>query len=110
MYNKHLTDYLNEKFANLSYSRRVGRFFADKSYGFDTMFFMARFITRFKEGDIFDKNANLEKAKKYIIDIFNLEPDNSGVVNYLHESLNLLCFCGALTEAHGDRGEKRCIR
>lgn len=102
MFNKQLTDYLNSKFATLSYSRQVGRLFADKSYGFDTMFFLARFITRFKEGEIFDKSKNLERAKKYIIDIFNLDQDNSGVQNYLYESLNLLCFCGALTEIQGE--------
>ena len=103
MINKQLTDYLNRKFSNLSYSRQVGRLFADKSYGFDTMFFCARFITRFKEGNTFDKAKNLDRAKKYIIDIFNLDEDNKGVQNYLYESLNLLCFCGALTEIQGKK-------
>lgn len=98
MINKQLTDYLNLKFSNLSYSRQVGRCFADKSYGFDTMFFCARFITRFKENEIFDRTKNLERAKDYIIDIFNLERNNKGVQNYIYESLNLLCFCGALSE------------
>lgn len=102
MINKELTDYLNLKFSGLSYSRQVGRLFADKSYGFDTMFFCARFITRFKVGNTFDKTNNLERAKKYIIDIFSLDEDNKGVQNYFYEALNLLCFCGALSEINGD--------
>lgn len=101
MINKCLTDYLIKKFSNLSYSRQDGRMFADKSYGFDTMFFLCRFITRFSENGIFDKRKNLIKAKEYIIDIFNLDPNNAGVVNYLSEALNLLCFCGALSKEQG---------
>lgn len=102
MINKELTDYLNLKFSGLSYSRQIGRLFADKSYGFDTMFFCARFITRFKEGNTFDKVKNLERAKKYIIDIFSLNENNKGVQNYIYEALNLLCFCGALSEIQGE--------
>lgn len=101
MINKELTDYLLNNFKDLSYSRQVGKLFADKSYGFDTMFFCCRFITRFKENNIFDKSVNLERSNKYIIDVFNLEATNAGVPNYFREALNLLCFIGAL-ENQGD--------
>ena len=90
MINKELTDYLLNNFKDLSYSSQVGKLFADKSYGFDTMFFCCRFITRFKENNIFDKSVNLERSNKYIIDIFNLEAKNAGVPNYFREALNLL--------------------
>lgn len=103
MINKELTDYLLNSFKNLSYSRQVGKLFADKSYGFDTMFFCSRFITRFKDGNIFDKGVNLEKSNKYIIDIFNLEEANRGVPNYFREALNLLCFIGAIESLHDDK-------
>ena len=103
MINKELTDYLLNSFKDLSYSRQVGKFFADKSYGFDTMFFCSRFITRFKDDNIFDKGANLEKSNKYIIDIFNLEEANRGVPNYFREALNLLCFIGAIESLDDDK-------
>lgn len=103
MINKELTDYLLNSFKDLSYSRQVGKLFADKSYGFDTMFFCARFITRFKEKNIFDKAENLERSNKYIIDIFNLEETNKGVPNYFREALNLLCFIGAIESLNHDK-------
>ena len=103
MINKELTDYLLNSFKDLSYSRQVGKLFADKSYGFDTMFFCSRFITRFKDDNIFDKGANLEKSNKYIIDIFNLEEANRGVPNYFREALNLLCFIGAIESLDDDK-------
>lgn len=101
MINKKVTDYLVNKFSSLSYSKQEGKMFADKSYGFDTMFFLCRFITRFSENGIFDKAKNIDKAKEYVIDIFNLDPNNAGVVNYLSEALSLLCFCGALSKEQG---------
>ena len=103
MINKELTDYLLDKFKDLSYSRPVGKLFADKSYGFDTMFFCCRFITRFKDNNIFDRSVNLERSNKYIIDIFNLETENAGVPNYFREALNLLCFIGALENLGEDK-------
>lgn len=103
MINKELTDYLFINFKNLSYSRQVGKLFADKSYGFDTMFFCCRFITRFKDKNVFDRSANLERSNKYIIDIFNLDTANTGVPNYFREVLNLLCFIGAVENLGNDK-------
>ncbi len=103
MINKTLTDYLLNSFKGLSYSRQVGKFFADKSYGFDTMFFCCRFITRFKANNVFDKAINLDNSNKYIIDVFNLDPANKGVPNYFRETLNLLCFIGALKSDGNDK-------
>ena len=96
MINKELTDYLLDNFSDLSYSSQEGKLFADKSYGFDTMFFMSRFITRFTENGIFDKAKHKDSAKDYVIDIFNLRKENAGALNYLSEAITLLCFCGAL--------------
>ncbi len=96
MINKELTNYLIDRFSDLSYSRQEGKLFADKSYGFDTMFFMSRFITRFTENGIFDKAKHRDKAIDYVIDIFNLKKGSTGAPNYLNEAISLLCFCGAL--------------
>lgn len=50
-----------DKFKTLSLANqpnRGGKFFADKSYAFDTLFFCSRFISRFRIGNKFYKSEN----------------------------------------------------
>ena len=96
MNNKDLTSYLKEAFKDLSFAQTEGRMFADKSYGFDTMFFCSRFILRFSKGGLFEKSDLSEKSSKYIEDIFSIEGKKTGVPNYMNESTSLLNFVGAL--------------
>ena len=37
-FNSNVTNWLNAKFAKLTFDHNEGRYMADKSYGFDTMF------------------------------------------------------------------------
>ena len=83
MINKKVTDYLVNKFSSLSYSKQEGKMFADKSYGFDTMFFLCRFITRFSENGIFDKAKNIDYGK---VD-HKLEILRSESISYLKNAL-----------------------
>lgn len=76
-------------------TRTDGRFLADKSYAFDTMFFVARYIQYFRFGDIFDHDHR-ERENEYIADLFNLERGKAQIPNYFTEALALLRFVGAI--------------
>lgn len=99
MNNLELTQYLHQTFKTLSFAQQEGRMFADKSYGFDTMFFCSRFIIRFSNGDLFEKSNHTKKSNSYIEDIFSIDGKKTGVPNYMNEATSLLNFGGALKPA-----------
>ena len=103
MYNQDVTKYLYETFHDLSFAQTEGRMFADKSYGFDTMFFCSRFVLRFAKEGIYKKSILSEMSNKYIEDIFCIEGKKTGVPNYMNEATSLLNFVGAIkpTEKRG---------
>ena len=75
---------------------RGGKFFADKSYAFDTVFFCTRFISRFRFGNMYHKLDNTQKSNNYIKDLFCLQPDAAQIQNYMTETVALLCFAKIL--------------
>lgn len=97
MYNQELLNYLLATFKDLSFTKTNGRMFADKSYGFDTMFFCSRFILRFSKNDIFEKSVYSKQSIDYIEDIFNIGGKKTGIPNYMNEATSLLHFVGALS-------------
>lgn len=86
---------LISKLSGLTLSTDTGKFLADKSYGFDTMFFACRFIQRFRFGDVYKKLELQEKSNAYIKDLFCLRTA-SQIQNYFTEAVALLVFCGVL--------------
>ena len=95
--NREITQMLINKLSSLTLSTDNGKFLADKSYGFDTMFFACRFIQRFRFGNIYKKADLVELSDKYIRDLFCLRPA-SQVSNYFTEAIALLVFCNVLQE------------
>lgn len=97
-FNQELTEMILTKCQNLSLKDQVsqedGRFLADKSYGFDTMFFVARFIQRFRFGNIYRRDK-VDMENEYIRDLFCLR-DAAQVKNYFTEGLALLRFLKAV--------------
>jgi len=93
---------LTGKLSGLTLDSDHGRFLADKSYAFDTMFFACRFIERFRFGDIYRKHDLLDKSNAYIRDLFCLRPA-SQIGNYFTEAIALLVFCNVL-ECRGRKG------
>lgn len=97
-FNQELTDVILAKCKNLSLKDQVtstdGRFLADKSYGFDTMFFVTRFIQRFRFGNIYRRDK-IDLENEYIMDLFCLR-DAAQVKNYFTEALALLRFVKAV--------------
>lgn len=96
MYNEKVMTMLTSKLNNLTLTTDIGKFLADKSYGFDTIFLGARFINRFRFGNKYRKMDFVEKSNKYYSDLFCLTEDASQVVNYMTETLALLCFARVL--------------
>lgn len=77
-----------ERLKNVSFDN--GKFLSDKSYAYDTVYFVTRFIRDYSEDGIFDLTKYKELFNKYIADIFNKDPNNSDIANYYLEVLRLL--------------------
>lgn len=94
-FNHEITDMLLEKFKGLSIEHTEGRFLADKSYAFDTIFFAARFIARFRFGKKFRKLDLREKSSQYFQDLYCLRQATQ-IPNYMTEAVALFRFTGIL--------------
>lgn len=92
MYNEKVMKMLMLHLKDLTLTTETGKFLADKSYGFDTIFLGARFINRFRFGNKYRKMDYVEKSNKFYSDLFCLTEDASQVGNYMTETLALLCF------------------
>lgn len=102
MIDKRIVKSMMKSFSKLSLSKKNGRYLSDKAYGYDTIFFIARFIQRNKIGNKFNKREQRQRAIEYIEDIFNLTPGTAGAVNYFIESLNLLEFADIITKVDNE--------
>lgn len=80
-------------FSFLSLSQTKGRFLSDKSYAYDTVFFISRYIYETSDNAlIFNTKEEEERVVKYTKDIFQLRDLGTGAKNYLRETLNILQF------------------
>lgn len=71
-------------------SLRNGCIFRDKSYAFDTIYFISKLILRNQANNIFYKKELCNLSVPYIEDIFQLQKGASGVKNYFLESIDFL--------------------
>lgn len=79
--------------SDVKFSKEKGRFISDKSYAYDCIFFMAKFISRnINSSLVFDKNETKDAVLEYTKDIFQLTEKGSGAINYMTEAINLLIF------------------
>ena len=83
--------------SDVSLSKKRGKYLADKSYGFDTIYFMSKFILHNSQNRRFNKGELRNKAIKYIEDIFQLDNGTAGAVNYYLETINLLTYSNVIT-------------
>ena len=92
MINQDITNYMANCFKNVTLANQPngqGKFFADKSYAFDTVFFCSRFISRFRFGNMFNKHEYKEKSNNYIKDLFCLQPNAAQIQNYMTETTSM---------------------
>lgn len=71
--------------SDVSLSKNRGKYLADKSYGFDTVYFISKFLLHNAQNRNFNKSELKSKAIQYIEDIFQLETGTAGAVNYYTE-------------------------
>lgn len=83
---------------NVSLGKQDGKFLADKSYAFDTIFFIAKFILHNSVNNQINKQALRKKSIEYIEDIFQLKKGTAGAVNYFLETINFLEFSNVLVK------------
>lgn len=100
--NKEIINKMMQYFDVLTLEKEEGRYLSDKAYGYDTIFFIAKFIERNKIGNNFNKREHRQRAIEYIEDIFNLSQGTAGAVNYYVESLNLLEFANIIKKIDND--------
>ena len=86
--------------SDVSLSKKRGKYLADKSYGFDTIYFMSKFILHNSQNRRFNKGELRNKAIKYIEDIFQLDHGTAGAVNYYLETINLLTYSNVFTTSN----------
>ncbi len=86
--------------SDVSLSKDKGKYLADKSYGFDTIYFMSKFLLHNAQNRSFNKGELRSKAIKYTEDIFQLEHGTAGAVNYFYEAINLLTYSNVLTTSN----------
>lgn len=92
-----MIDRILNMIADCSLSKTIGRFVSDKSYAYDTIYFMAKFILETaNDENIFNKQIQKERYIEYTKDIFQIRDLGSGAQNYMTETLNLLCFSNLL--------------
>jgi len=86
-----------KKYKNVSYSN--GKFISDKSYAYDTLYFISKYILDYMDND---NTFNYKKWKltleDYIADKFQLLDKNDGLLNYYHESVSLLEYANVLSK------------
>ena len=88
---------------DVSLSKNNGKFLADKSYAFDTVFFMAKFIIHNQQNLRFNKKQLRKDAIAYVEDIFQLKKGTAGAVNYYLETLNILEFANVIVKETTDQ-------
>ena len=83
---------------SVSLAKTEGKFLADKSYAFDTVFFLTKFILHNQQNLRFNKKFLRTNAIAYVEDIFQLKKGTAGAVNYYLETLNVLEFANVLSK------------
>ncbi len=82
-----------ELFKDCSLSKSEGAFLSDKSYKFDTLFFVSNYILEYySDSETFNKVDHRQECCRYIEETFNLKQNSSVCINYFTEVLNLLEF------------------
>ncbi len=81
-----------------SVSMKSGRFFADKSYKYDTIFFGAKFMLELDDGSHqIDLNAKQAELTAKFVEAFTLDPNSTDANrNYVLESFAFFEYIGAI--------------
>ena len=87
-----------DKFEKLTLDSKTGKFLADKSYKYDTIHFMVKFILEHCNDSFFNSDKYRDNVSEYTVQTFNLDPKSDGKLNMMNETLNLLVYSNVLIE------------
>lgn len=94
-----------------SLSPEKGSFLSDKSYKYDTVYYIGKYILEnMDENRVFNRKMNLDDCIKYIENVFSLKEGSTAAVNYLREVLGLFVFSNILDKKDQDKYLVKKIR
>jgi hypothetical protein len=83
---------IKKQLLTVTMDSKFGKFFADKSFKYDVLLFMARYIKNSQVDGFFNYNSSKKDIKNYTVDCYNLDKNASGTINFMSEVLNLFEF------------------
>ena len=83
-----------ERLKDSSYSN--GKFISDKSYAYDTVYFISKFIKEYAVDNVFDYINWKATLEDYIAEKWQLLDKNDGLLNYYNETISLLEYSHAI--------------
>ena len=78
-----------EKYKDVSFEN--GKFLSDKSYAYDSIYFIAKFIYEYIEDEIIDLRKYQIFLEDYISKVFNIEND-ADIRNYINEAIHVFNY------------------
>ena len=99
-----ITEIMND----VSFGKTNGRMVSDKSYAYDTIFFIGNYIKNnlkiSSDGRKYyaKSSEQLHEVKRYTQAIFKLNPHSDGSQNYFMETINLFIFSNIFSESEID--------
>lgn len=99
-----MVDKIIKLFKNARLTSEKGAFLSDKSYKYDTLFFVTKYILDNCENKkYFSKKDKKLDCVKYIEKTFSLKENSTVSINYLTEVLNLLLFSNLMEKIEQDK-------
>ena len=90
-----MVERLIKKYESVSFKN--GKFLSDKSYAYDTVYFLTKFVRDHSVDGIYYHNKFINLFKLYIADVFNKDADNSDIGNYYSDFFHVLIYAGVLS-------------
>ncbi len=83
-----------DRLKDSSYSN--GKFISDKSYAYDTVYFISKFIKEYSVDNEFNYSNWKSTLEDYIAEKWQLLDKNNGIINYYNETISLLEYSHAI--------------
>ena len=94
---------LIKQFKNVSLSPEEGSFLSDKSYKYDTVFYISNYLLdKMDNTHVFNIRIYKDDCQNFVEEKFSLKKGSTAAINYLREVLNLLIFAGYIKKENSD--------
>ena len=82
-----------EKYKTVSFEN--GKFLSDKSYAYDSIYFIAKFIFEYSEDGIIDLRKYQTFLEDYVSKVFNITND-ADIRNYINEAIHVFIYANMM--------------